>query len=145
MQGWEPWNDFSGFNIRDGMLLARASGDDPYMASPEIDIVAMEIGNVEVTMRVITAQPTIEGRVYWHASSSQDFEPGLFQTFAVRADGEFHTYRVDMAKSPLYIGDRILRLRLDPADTAADISIRMIRINVLCRNEQDNSCGCTPQ
>ncbi len=132
IQGWEPWHDLTGFEIRDGVLITRSMGNDPYMASPETDIASERIGIVEVTMRVTANQPTTEGRIYWHASSSQDFEPELFRPFVVKADGEFHSYRVDIASGALYMGDRILRLRLDPTDSPAEVAIKEIRILVYC-------------
>jgi len=144
VQGWEPWNDLVGFSVRDGVLFTESVGSDPYMASPEIDIDTLTIANVEITMRVIADQPNIEGRVYWHASSRQDFEPDLFRAFTVKPDGEFHTYRVDISKGPLFIGDRLLRLRLDPVDTPAHIAIKTIRVNTVCWSERDNRCECIP-
>ncbi len=144
VQDWEPWNDLADFSVRDGVLFTRSVGSDPYMASPAIDIDASTIANVEITMRVIADQPNIEGRVYWHAASRQDFEPDLFQAFTVKPDGEFHTYRVDISRGPLFIGDRLLRLRLDPVDTPAHIAIKTIRVNTLCWSERDDRCACVP-
>ncbi len=142
---WEPWNQLTGFEIRDGMLLTRSQGNDPYMASPEIDIPAIAMGDVQITMRVVADQPTVEGAVYWHASSKPDFEPGLYQSFAVRADGEFHTYSVDIGGTgKLFIGDHLIRLRLDPVDTPGEIAIKSIQVNVHCFGVKDNFCTCAP-
>ncbi len=142
-QGWEPWNQLTPFEIRDGMLVAQSRGNDPYMASPEIDIPALAIGDIEITMRVRASQPTMQGAVYWHASSQPDFAPDLYTAFAAQADGEFHTYRVDIAQSgKLRIGDRIVRLRLDPVDAPGEIAIRSIRVFVHCSVSQGDRCTC---
>lgn len=121
-QGWEPWTQLAAFEIRNGVLSAQAEGNDPYMGSPLVDLSALWIGNVEIVMRVLANQPTLQGEVYWLASGQMDFSPDLKETFQVQADGEYYTYRVDIAQSgKLRMGDRISRLRLDPVDGKANL------------------------
>ncbi len=142
-QGWEAWNDLTDFQNRDGMLVMRATGGDPYMGGPEIDISTTAIGDIEITMRVRGSQPIMDGALYWLASGQQDFSPDLQKTFQVRADGEFHTYRVDVVQTEmLLIGDRIVRLRLDPVDAPAEIAIKAITIYAHCDTLQNQHCPC---
>jgi hypothetical protein len=142
-QGWEPWNQLASFEIRDGTLMTRSQGSDPYMASPPIDIPSMAIGNIEVTMRVWAAQRTLQGTVYWLGTGQQDFSPALKVPFPVQADGELHTYKMDIAKSgELLMGDRILRLRLDPANAPANLSIQQIQVFSHCSTLQSDRCEC---
>ncbi len=142
-QGWDAWNDLTDFQNRDGMLVMRATGGDPYMGSPEIDIPTMAIGDIEITMRVRGSQPIMNGALYWLASGQQDFSPDLQKTFQVRADGEFHTYQVDVAQTEmLLLGDRIVQLRLDPVDAPAEIAIKAITVYTHCDTLQNQQCPC---
>lgn len=142
-QGWEPWNQLDGFENRDGALVTRSVGDNPVMASPVIDISALAIGDIDITMRVRAEQPTFEGKVYWMASEQQDFSPALKQSFIGQADGEFHTYHVDIAQTGmLLLDDRITRLRLDPVTMPAEIAIKSIQVNVHCKLAGTGRCTC---
>jgi hypothetical protein len=132
-QGWEAWNDLSQFEYRDGMLAMRATGNDPYLASPEIGIDTMAIGQIEITMRVRSEQAGLHGSIYWRATDQSDFSPDLQAPFPLQSDGEFHSYRVDIAKTEkLLMGDQITRLRLDPSDAPADIAIKSIVVYTHC-------------
>ena len=113
------------------------------MGSPAMDIPAIAIGDIEITMRVNAAQPTFQGQVYWLASGQQDFSPALKRSFTGQADGEFHTYRVDIAQSDmLLLGDHITRLRLDPVDAPAEIAIKSIQVDVHCASAGTGPCVC---
>ncbi len=142
-EGWAPWNQLDGFENRSGALVTRSVGNDPFMGSPTIDIPAIAIGDIEITMRVNTTQPTFQGKVYWLASGQQDFSPALKQSFTGQADGEFHTYRVDIAQSGmLLLGDHITRLRLDPVDAPAEIAIKSIQVDTHCASGETSQCVC---
>ena len=144
--GWEPWNQLHALAIREDALAMRADGNDPILASPPIDIPAIAIGEIQVVMRVSASQPTLHGELYWLASGQTDFSPGLKSAFQVQADGEWHTYHIDLAKSGmLLMGDRITQIRLDPVDAPADIAIQSITISTHCSSLQDERCICAPQ
>ena len=54
------------------------------------------------------------------------FDEAKSLTFRITADGEFHTYTLDMTEVEKWSGD-IEQLRLDPTDTRAMIEIDYIR------------------
>lgn len=142
-QGWEPWNQLSGFAVRDGILNAQSDGKDPYIVSPLIDIPSIAIGDIAITMRV-SAKADMKGRVYWLGASQRDFSPALQVPFAITADGEYHTYHVDISQSDqLLLDDHILRLRLDPADDKAKIGIKAIQVYSHCSELQGEYCSCS--
>ena len=142
-QGWEPWNQLADFAVRDGALVMRSEGDDPFMGSPPIDIPTLSLGEIEITMRVRADNPDQQGRVYWLVAGASDFSPDLKQVFAAQADGEFHTYRVDLAAtSMLSVGDRITQLRLDPVKAPAEIAIKTIRVASHCAKLVGDHCEC---
>lgn len=143
---WEPWNQLSDWAIREGVLTMRSDGNDPILASPPIDFPTIAIGEIQITMRVRAAQSALHGELYWLASGQQDFFPALKLDLTVQADDEWHTYRVDIAKSGmLAIGDRIMRLRLDPVDTPAEIAIQSIAVFTHCSSLQGEHCICAPR
>ncbi|MDE3089677.1 MAG: hypothetical protein KGJ80_09905 [Chloroflexota bacterium] len=143
-QGWEPWNELTGFETRERALLTQSLGTDPYMASPLFDVPALAIGEIEITMRVRASAPTTRGALYWLASDQADFWPGKRKVFDVQADGAYHSYRIDIASDGgLYLGDHILRLRLNPTEVPADIAIQSIRLQVHCANLGGAHCVCS--
>lgn len=142
-QGWEFWNELSAIEFRDGVLVARSLGEDPQMGSPPINIPALAIGDIDITMRVSGTQPTFTGLLYWLASGQQEFSPGLKESFEVKADGEMHTYHVNLADSGmLLLGDQIERLRLDPIDGKGEIALESIRVYSHCSITKGALCTC---
>ncbi len=141
---WERWNQLSDLGSRDGAVLMRAEGNDPIMASPPINVPSLAIGEIQVTMNVRAAQPTLQGEWYWLASGQDDFSPGLKVSFPVLADGEWHTYQANLAQSGmLLIGDDITRIRFDPVNASAEIAIRSIMIYTHCDSSQRERCICS--
>ncbi|MBI5650583.1 MAG: hypothetical protein HZC40_09090 [Chloroflexi bacterium] len=140
---WEEWNELERFEIRAGALATRALGADPYMASPAFDIPALALGDVEIEMRVRADPPSPQGTVFWLAAGQADFQPGLSVSFAVRPDGEFHTYRLNLAQTGmLFVGDRITRLRVDPMNSPGEIAIKTIRVLARCSSDARDRCAC---
>lgn len=143
---WELWNQLSESAIRDGGLVVRSEGTDPIMASPPIEIPAIAIGEIQITMRVRAAQSILGGELHWLASGQTDFSPGLKSAFRVIADETWRTYHVDIAKSGmLLMGDHITQLRFDPVDAPAEIAIRSITIFTRCSSLQGDWCICALQ
>lgn len=143
-QGWEVWNQLTDFEVHEGVLVTRSLGNDPYIASPTINVPTLAIGDIEIEMRV--SADTLDaqnGQVYWLVAGASDFSPDFKVTFPVRPDGEFHTYRVNLATTGLLpIGNRITRLRLDPIESPAEIALRTIRIFSHCTDLSANLCQC---
>jgi hypothetical protein len=141
-QGWEAQNDLVPFVFRDGALRTRATGNDPHMASPSVDLSAIAVGEVEIALSVRGDAATTEGSVFW-LRQGEDFSPAREQTFAIQADGAMRTYRIALARNEkLFVGDHIAQLRLDPGAMPAEIAIRSIRVNVHCRSVSGDVCQC---
>jgi hypothetical protein len=144
-QGWEPWNQLSDYAVRDGALTAKSDGNDPYIASPLIDIPSMAIGDIVITMRARSSKPEMHGKIYWLGIGQSDFSPALQMPFTIKADGEYHIYRVDISQSnQLLLGDHIERLRLNPADASAEIAVKEIQVYTHCSAVQGDQCICSP-
>ncbi len=143
LQGWEPWNELDRFEHREGAWMARSTGNDPFMGGPAFDIPALAIGDIEITLRVRASQPTFEGAVYWLVSGQSDFAPSLKQSFIGKSDGEFHTYRVNIAQTGLLpLNGHITQLRFDPVNMPAEIAIKSIHVNTHCHSTATEPCAC---
>jgi hypothetical protein len=141
-QGWEPWNDVGAFGVRNGAMFAEVLGSNPAIGGPKIDISPLTLQSVEVEMQVRAAKPAT-GTLYWQTLSMADFSPGVKRSFRVSPDVAYHTYLLDLTKGmQYYIGDNVVRLRLDPTDEPAEIQIRSIRVLGRCVNMQQMSCEC---
>lgn len=142
VQGWEPWHHITDFGVRDGVLVLRAEGDDPFLGGPEIEIPAISLARIEITMRAQAEQPSLQGQVYWRVLGATDFSPHLNQKFDIVADGEWHTYYLPLASGVLSIEDKIIQLRLDPANAPAQINIQSIRLLKHCVRLEERYCRC---
>lgn len=128
-EGWESWNQVADLRVENGNLSFRTDGDDPFIGSPPIAVPSMNLGPIEIRMRVTSDHPNVEGAIFWITSSDGEFLPDKQKTFEVRADGKFHKYTVNPdTDGNLFAGDNIIQLRLDPTDAPALVDIDYIRI-----------------
>lgn len=128
-EGWEAWNQIGEMQVEKSSLVFRTEGEDPFLGSPPIAVPSMNLGPIEIRMRVTSDRPNVEGAIFWITSLDGEFLPDKQKTFEVRADGKFHKYTVDLdTGGNLFVGDNIIQLRLDPTDRPARIEIDYIRI-----------------
>lgn len=131
--GWEAWNDVTVQGARDGALVLRAEGRDPYLGSPPLDAPTLSIGEIEIRMRVAPLAKAGEGALLWITAEDSEFVPTKQRTFRVSADGQFHTYNVNLDQSGnLFYGERITQLRLDPLNAPGMIELDYIRVYRRC-------------
>ncbi len=141
-QGWEPWHHIADFQVRDGALVLRADGKDPFLGGPEVEISALSLAGIEITMRAQAEQPFLQGQVYWRVAGASDFSPHIHQEFEIIADGEWRTYYLPLASGLLALDDRVIQLRFDPADAPAQIGIQNIRLLSHCVRLEERYCRC---
>ena len=69
------------------------------------------------------------GQLYWATESSPSIAEDKVIVFPIQADGQFHEYRLEPGKHPLWAGQTITTLRIDPGNGApsADYAIDFIR------------------
>jgi len=86
---------------------------DPHMDGPD----SFWTAATAPKLRVIAAFSTTEKRalVYWKRNDAPEFADKMTMAFDTIPDGKFHTYEVDLSKSPEYRGN-ITGIRLDPED-----------------------------
>lgn len=132
--GWQSSGGLSPLEVRDGMLHATVTGNDPWMVHNEVDdLTGFSDRVLRLRLRVTPGagtQPDPQVRVYFDTHESPGFESIKTLTFSVTADGEFHEYQQDMSDKPLWRCGTVRRLRLDPEGMGAgtEITIDHIRI-----------------
>jgi hypothetical protein len=123
LEGWEPWNQLEPLRTRNGSLITRSTGDDPFMVSPRIYVNASDLFHIEIRMKVSGGNTA---SIYF-ITPSDWYDESKVLHFPIIGDGQFHTYFLDMSKVKKWSG-HIRQIRLDPTVTPAAIEIDYIRI-----------------
>lgn len=125
LQGWAAWNDIEKFEASAGGLSIRSTGSDPVMASPLIEARSNDLDHIQIKMSARSNQPALNAQLYWQTSAMDDFSSNASQSFTIPADGTAQTLNL---KLPVQGTDPIIRLRLDPANAPADITLDSIAV-----------------
>jgi hypothetical protein len=124
-EGWLAWSQLETLQVNDGFLSTRSTGTDPYMGSPgALKIDAATLSLVEFRMKVSAG--TL-GQLFFITESDEAYDEIKSLPFSVIADGQFHTYTLDMSVVSQWNGT-ISQIRLDPTDTSASIEIDYLRV-----------------
>ncbi len=125
IRGWGTGPHDVRVERRDGMLVATATGPDPYFAGPLVTVPTDEVSRI-----VIRARVSQEGgfSVFWALGDLGFSQDRLAGTNAIPADGQFHDAVVDPSSHAQW-RDTIRRVRLDPpGDAGAITEIESIRL-----------------
>ncbi|GIV15631.1 MAG: hypothetical protein KatS3mg022_1066 [Armatimonadota bacterium] len=125
LQAWRANGEIADIRFEQGAMLFRTTGGDPILEYlPLLNLPALPHQAVEIDMR---AFPPGEAEIFWSNTTETSyggFMPGKSTRFAVRGDGQWHTYRV----FPFWQKEgRIVRLRFDPYGVG-EFALRAIRI-----------------
>jgi hypothetical protein len=124
-EGWLAWSQLETLQVNKGLLSTRSTGSDPYMGSPDaLSIDAATLSLIEFRMKVSAG--TL-GELFFITDSDEVYDGNKSLPFSVIADGQFHTYTLDMSVVSQWQGT-IRQLRLDPTDTSAEIEIDYVRV-----------------
>jgi len=127
--GWQAGHDIDLFKVKKGGLLVRSTGKDPYLISPDIKIIPSMVSSLEIRMSVTAGS---SGRLFWATLESPVFEQKRSLSFAVKADGDFHTYTLELSQLLSWRWTKsITKLRLDPTNEPAKIKLDYIRLKPL--------------
>ena len=96
-----------------------ATGNDPWLVSPELDFPALAVAEVELRMRVgnkqYLAPQEEQGCFFWMADKDTDWTPNCKICFPVIADGEFHAYQIRADRNLYWLrSSNVSRVRIDP-------------------------------
>jgi len=128
MEGWRATRGVLEAGARDGVMWLRVAAPDPILHSPALEVDANCAPAIEVRMRVHGERVESDG-LFFTTQASPNVASDKRVGFAVIADGEFHTYRIDTGSHPKWKGQTITGLRLDPVrgTMAAVVEIDFVR------------------
>lgn len=124
-QGWTEWNELANVRVENGVWEMDATGGDPILGSPLINVRGARLDALQIKMRARADHSPLQGEIYWRTRAMDDFSPAFVANFQVIADGALHDYEI---KLPVQEDDAIAQLRFDPADAPAHIAIDSIAI-----------------
>jgi hypothetical protein len=129
LEGWGElsWdrNQLAGITVEGGTLVARSTGDDPYILSPSgIGIEAAKAHRVEVRMSSSAGE---QASIYFTTQDDREEDERKVKHFPIFSDGEPHIYVLDMSSVASWRG-MIVQLRLDPTDSPAVVMIDYVRV-----------------
>jgi len=114
--GWMPSNDIADLLPRSGQLVGKIAGADPYLVRSPTRVEG-RVGQVlRLRMRLTAGSG---GQFFWTTESSPDFDEEKSLRFAVIPDREFHEYRLPVSHHPMWAGQTITAIRLDPTGGVA--------------------------
>ena len=111
-QGWTPTHSLSPFSVSGGVLTTQITDNDPYMTSPVVSFSASTYRYLSLRMKSTAGDRN--GEIFFATSSEPTIDAKKSVVFEVIADGQWHTYTIDMSVNSKWTGT-ITRYRLDPA------------------------------
>lgn len=121
-EGWVAAHDVADLEVKDGQLVGRITGPDPYIVRPNLRVPAAAYGTVVV--RMSTTAGTM-AQLFWATQRSPNFDEEKSLRFAVQPDGQMREYRLHLAEHPLWKDQIIVALRLDPGGGTPDGEFRV--------------------
>jgi hypothetical protein len=95
---------------RNGFLRVKLESHDPQMVSPLMNFRTEEAPQISIRARYdLPGGGPSRGQIFW----GESFEESRSMSFEVTADGQWHTYEIDLSQSAEYTG-LIRQLRFDP-------------------------------
>lgn len=115
--GWSALHDCT-LATEDGVLRIQSSGNDPYLASPPIQVK----GPLTVNLRVRCATGGA-GQLFWVTAAAPEAAEARSQFFKLIHDGQWHDYSV-----PLSAEGTVTRLRFDPGEAPGRIEVEKMEL-----------------
>lgn len=139
---WESENNYEGWNhnsqidatcVADGWYTLHIPGtEDPNITSPNISINASTYKTLVITYRNQTGNSN--ARLYWRGDG-EDFSESKAVNFMTFADGEVHTFQINLAQQSSWIGT-IVQIRIDPTTGGTgDFGIDSLRFTTSSKPE----------
>ncbi|HJN17892.1 MAG TPA: hypothetical protein QGH10_20500 [Armatimonadota bacterium] len=124
IEGWRPVRGMRSAESVNGKLAIDVVAPGTYMHSPPLRVDASAVSAVEIRMRVVAEGAKPSG-LYFTTEEAPNVWSDKLQNFDVTADGEWATYRLELGEHPLWQGQTITGLRLDPVRGAAEATIEI--------------------
>ena len=119
--------DLDALEIKGGYLIAKTTGTDPQISSPEdLNIEATKFSKIEIRMRVSAGE---SAQLFFSPGDSGMSERNSI-IFEIKPGSEFHTYVIDLHKVAGWKGI-INQLRLDPTSDVIGETVEIDYIRLL--------------
>lgn len=109
--GWDAANDLQPLEVDEGVLKVRSTGGDPYMIRPMCRFDGDAIRRIRIRLRGTGGRG---GQFYWTTASSPGFDETKVVQFELPLDGAWHEVVLPVGDHPLWRGQTITAIRLDP-------------------------------
>jgi len=113
VEGWTAENHIVGLKVEGGCLVGRITGGDPYMLRGGLAVTGE-------TCRVLIVRMSVTGatraQLFWDTKRRSGTTEDRHVDFAVRGDGELHTYRIPLKGCRFWTGETVTAIRLDPGE-----------------------------
>jgi len=109
--GWLPANDIDDLLHRGLHLVGRIAGPDPYLVRSPVRFEGNAYPQLRLRMRLTAGSG---GQFFWTTESSPSFDEEKMIRFSVVPDNQFHEYRLELSRNPMWAGQMITAIRLDP-------------------------------
>lgn len=129
----------TGWPLVEQRLRVNLNSDDPQMWSPHTAFAAGEVPKLYIRAAFQIANPSgrANGQVFWETDGPSGFPESQSIVFPVLADGQYHTYELDLAANASWSG-LITQLRFDPAFNGQPgdyVDVKAISSNPFAGNE----------
>ncbi len=125
LEGWVKNAQVNNFLAKDGRLIGRSTGGDPYVAGPTITQTGL--GGVMLQMKSSQAS---EVKLYW-ATTEGGFSESRSMTHRIEGGNFMQLLKFDLRNHPQWAGKTIKKLRIDPSKGAAGIDFEIDNIILL--------------
>lgn len=112
IQGWTGFNGLADPRVEEGTLKLTVAGTDPFLYRDHLRVPADAYRTVRVRLKLPPCEP--EGQLFWTTAAEPQFTDGKYLNFPVEPDGQWHEYSIAVSEHPLWAGQAIRGLRLDP-------------------------------
>ncbi len=120
--GFLPAHDIADLRTENGMLKGTAIGVDPYAERYAMDVDGSAVKTVRIRMKVSAGGVA---QFYWITQQSPGWAEDKTVHFPITADNQFHEYVLNVGTHPLWNGQRITAIRLDPTNSAQNATFEV--------------------
>ncbi len=110
---WFPANDLDIFSIKNGLLVTKSTGSDPYMICSPMKFSASDYSEILIKMATSKGQMA---QFFWSTTDSPISESNSI-SFPITSDGKIHEYIIPVGKHSNWNGI-ITSIRLDPTNSS---------------------------
>jgi len=111
MEGWVGAHDVADLQVKDGQLVGRIVGPDPYIVRPHMRVPGAK-GDT-IIIRISTTAGSM-AQLFWATESSPSFDEEKSLRFQVQPGETVNEYRLPLGDHPSWNGQTVVGLRLDP-------------------------------